>query len=50
MKFKNKKTGIVETVTNKAVIEQMKKHTEVYEEVKEKKTTSKPETKKTETE
>lgn len=40
MKFKNKKTGIIEVVTNKMVIEQYKKHTEAYEEVKEK--TSKP--------
>ena len=36
-KFKNIRTGIVETVTNKKLIEQYEKHTEVYEEVKEKK-------------
>lgn len=41
-KFRNKKTGIVEVVTNKKLIEQYEKHTEVYEEVKEtKKETSK---------
>lgn len=36
-KFKNKKTGLIETVTNKKLIEQYEKYTEVYEEVKEKK-------------
>ena len=41
MKFKNKKTGIVENVTNKVLVEQYKKHTDVYELVEEKKTTSK---------
>ena len=35
--FKNKKTGIVEVVTNETLIEQYEKHNEVYEEVKEKK-------------
>ena len=35
-KFKNKKTGIVEVVTNEKLIEQYEKHTEAYEEVKEK--------------
>lgn len=39
--FKNKKTGCIETVTNKLVIEQYEKYTELYEEVKEKKA-SKP--------
>lgn len=33
-KFKNKKTGIVEVVTNPKLIEQYEKHTEAYEEVK----------------
>lgn len=35
-KFRNKKTGIVEVVTNKKLLEQYEKHTETYEEVKEK--------------
>lgn len=35
-KFKNKKTGIVEVVTNPKLLEQYEKHTDVYEEVKEK--------------
>lgn len=35
-KFKNKITGLVEIVTNKEVIEQYEKHTDRYEEVKEK--------------
>lgn len=48
--FKNKITGCIETVTNPKLLEQYEKHTEVYEEVKEKKTSSKPSTKKTETE
>lgn len=39
MKFKNIKTGIVEVVTNKKLIEQYKKYTDTYVEVKEKKTT-----------
>lgn len=30
MKFKNKKTGCIETVTNKMVIEQYEKRPEVY--------------------
>lgn len=38
--FRNKITGCVEIVTNKNLIEQYEKYTEVYEEVKEK--TSKP--------
>lgn len=33
-KFKNKKTGIVDVVTNPKLIEQYEKHIEVYEEVK----------------
>ena len=41
MKFRNKITGLVEEITNKMVIEQYKKHTDRYEEVKEKKTTKK---------
>ena len=41
MKFKNKKTGIVENVTNKKLVEQYKKHTDVYELVEEKKATKK---------
>ena len=49
-KFKNKITGCIETVTNKKLIEQYEKHTERYEEVKEKKSSSKPVTKETETE
>lgn len=35
-KFRNKRTGIVEIVTNEKLIEQYEKHNEVYEEVKEK--------------
>ena len=46
--FKNKKTGCIETVTNKLVIEQYEKYNELYEEVKETKKASKPA--KTETE
>lgn len=46
--FKNKKTGCIETVTNKLVIEQYEKYNEQYEEVKETKKASKPA--KTETE
>lgn len=34
-KFRNKKTGIVEVVTNPKLLEQYEKHTEAYEEVKE---------------
>lgn len=34
-KFRNKRTGIVEIVTNKVIIEQYEKYNEVYEEVKE---------------
>lgn len=41
MKFKNKITGLIETVTNKDVIEQYKKHTDRYEEIKDKKPTKK---------
>lgn len=36
-KFINKKTGIVELVTNEKLLEQYEKHADVYEEVKEKK-------------
>lgn len=36
MKFKHKVTGIVEDVTNEAVIPQYLKHTETYEKVREK--------------
>lgn len=36
MKFKNKITGIIEDVTNKAIIPQYLKHSDVYEQVKEK--------------
>ena len=36
MKFKHKLTGIVEDVTNKAIIPQYLKHSDVYEQVKEK--------------
>lgn len=39
-KFRNLKTGLVEEVFNKDVIEQCEKHTEAWEEVKE--TASKP--------
>ena len=35
-KFKNKKTGIVEVVTNPKLYEQYEKHNDVYEEIKEK--------------
>lgn len=40
-KFKNIRTGIVEVVTNKKLIEQYEKHTEVYQLVEDKKTTKK---------
>ena len=36
MKFKNKITGIIEDVTNPFLIPQYQKHSDVYEEVKEK--------------
>lgn len=36
MKFKHKITGIVENVTNKAIIPQYQKHSDIYEVVKEK--------------
>lgn len=48
--FKNKITGCIETVTNPKVLEQYEKHNEVYEEIKEKKNTSKSVPKETETE
>lgn len=35
-KFRNKKTGLIEIVTNEMLIEQYEKHTDAYEEVKEK--------------
>ena len=41
MKFRNKITGCVEIVTNKELIAQYEKHTEVYEQVKETKDTKK---------
>ena len=46
MKFKHKITGIVEDVTNASIIPQYLKHSDIYEQVKEKveakpKTTSK---------
>jgi hypothetical protein len=37
MKFKNLKTGHIETVTNEALIEQYERYTEVYELVDNKK-------------
>jgi hypothetical protein len=36
MKFKHKLTGIVEDVTNPAIIPQYQKHSDTYEQVKEK--------------
>ena len=36
MKFKNKITGIVEDVTNTSLIPQYQKHSDTYEQVKEK--------------
>jgi hypothetical protein len=36
MKFKNKITGIVEDVTNSSIIPQYLKHSDTYEQVKEK--------------
>ena len=35
-KFKNKKTGIIENVTNEKLIEQYTKRPEIWQEVKEK--------------
>lgn len=35
MKFKHKVTGIVEDVTNEVLIPQYKKHSDIYEQVKE---------------
>lgn len=35
-KFKNKKTGVVEMVTNEKLVEQYTKRPEIWEEVKEK--------------
>ena len=43
MKFKHKVTGIVEDVTNEALIEQYVKHSETYTPVKEKATRTKGE-------
>ena len=50
MKFKNKITGIIEDVTNDVLIPQYLRHSDVYEQVKEKveakpKTAPKPKTK-----
>ena len=42
-KFKDVRTGVVETVTNKELIEQYEKHSEVYEEIKDKKADKKDE-------
>ncbi len=36
-KFKDVRTGVIETVTNKVLIEQYEKHNDIYEEVKDKK-------------
>ena len=36
MKFKNKITGLIEDVTNNVLIPQYLKHSDVYEQVKEK--------------
>jgi len=36
-KFKNKNTGLIEIVTNKELIAQYEKYTDVYEEVKDSK-------------
>ena len=43
MKFKNKITGLVEDVTNNVLIPQYLKHSDVYEQIKEK-VKDKPET------
>ena len=50
MKFKNKITGLIEDVTNNVLIPQYLKHSDVYEQVKEKvedkpKTAPKPKSK-----
>lgn len=44
-KFRNKLTGIIEEVTNEKLIEQYEKHSERYEEVKDKKASKPAETK-----
>lgn len=36
MKFKNKKTGVIEETNNKMIIEQFELLPEIYEEIKEK--------------
>lgn len=36
-KFKDIRTGVIETVTNKKLIEQYEKHNDIYEEIKGKK-------------
>ena len=36
-KFKDVRTGVIETVTNKVLIEQYEKHNDIYEEIKDKK-------------
>ncbi len=36
-KFKDVRTGVVETVTNEKLIEQYEKHSDIYEEIKSKK-------------
>ena len=41
MRFRNKITGCIEVVTNKDVIEQYEKHTEIYELVETKPVTEK---------
>ena len=40
--FKDKRTGVIETPTNKDVIEQYEKHSDIYEEIKPKNEDTKP--------
>ncbi len=37
MRFKDLRTGVIETVTNKELIEQYEKHSEIYEKINDKK-------------
>ncbi len=40
-KFKDVRTGVVEIVTNKELIEQYENHSDIYEEIKDKKANNK---------
>jgi hypothetical protein len=40
-KFRDVRTGVVETVTNEKLIKQYEKHSEIYEEIKDKKADTK---------